>query len=110
MLVQTAIITNGAALSDDIPCRDWPAIGLIMPAAWTAADLTFQVSIDGTNYYNLYDDGGNEVLVDAAVDRYVALPPTLFAGVLQFKVRSGTSGTPVNQGADRTITIVGRPY
>ena len=29
-------------------------VGLVMPAAWDAADLTFQGSFDGTTYGNLY--------------------------------------------------------
>lgn len=107
----TATITSGQAVSAVVDVEGpWRPIGIIMPAAWTAANLTFSVAVDGSTYNDLYDDLGTEVVVTAAASRFIALPPTMFAGLLQFKVRSGTAGTPVNQGGDRTVTIVGRPY
>lgn len=107
----SATIANGASLSAavSIPAGLRP-LAIVMPATWTAANLTFAVSVDGSTYNDMYDDLGTEVAVSADASRFIALPPTLFASVVQFKVRSGTSGTPVNQGGDRTVTIVGRTY
>lgn len=85
-------------------------VGIQMPAAWTTANLTFQASYDGgTTYQDLYDDAGNEVTVTAAASRNIYLSPEEWAGIQLLKVRSGTSGTPVNQAAARTITLVTRP-
>jgi hypothetical protein len=105
-----AIISNGASLSAAAAIGKTWVTGLILPAAWTAASLTFQGSIDGTNFYNLYDTDGVEVTSLAAVDRFVRLAPADWSTFSHIKIRSGTSGTPVNQGAPRTIKIVTRSY
>jgi hypothetical protein len=107
---QTATIANGASLSDAVAMNEghYP-IAIIMPAAWTAASLTFQASVDGSTYNNLYDTSNTEVSVSTAASRAIRLDPADWAWVSYLKVRSGTGGVPVNQGAERLITIVSRP-
>ena len=98
-------IANGASLSAAvIPYGGLPAV-IEMPAAWDAANLTFQTSGDGTNFFNLYDEFGTEVTVTASTSRRIRLDPTQWAGIYQIKVRSGTAGTPVNQSAARTLYL-----
>jgi hypothetical protein len=107
----TATIANGAALSGAVDVGDRLIAGLIMPAAWTAAAITFAVcdTKEGT-FVPLYDDGGNEVTIasaNVAVSRAIALD-ILSGSIAQWrflKIRSGTNGTPVNQGGDRTIVF-----
>jgi hypothetical protein len=80
-----------------------------MPAAWTAAALTFQVSTDGVTYRNMYDFYGNEVTVSAAIalaSRALTIVIVDWLNVRFIKVRSGTAAAPVNQGADRAIELV----
>jgi hypothetical protein len=76
-----------------------------MPAAWTAANLTFQVSHDGTNFFNLYDKDGTEYTVTADASRAIILPLSDWVGIEHLKIRSGTAAAAVNQGAERTIVI-----
>jgi hypothetical protein len=107
----TATIANGASLSGAVDLQTYRAFGVQMPASWTAANLTFQVSSDCSTYANLYDDSGTEVLVTAAASTYIVFAsPAKWQGARCIKVRSGTSGTAVNQGGDRSITVVGVPY
>ena len=103
-------ITNGTALSASVGIGiNSAVVGIIMPAAWTAANLTFQASVDDATFNNLYDAAGTEFTVTAAVSRFIALDPSKTDSISRLKVRSGTAGTPVNQvGADRTITLVVR--
>ena len=103
------VIANGQSLSAAAQVGGYLLCGIIMPSAWTAAALTFQASKDGTTYNNLYSDGGVEHTVVADASRHIKIDPQDFAGVQYVKVRSGTSGTPVAQGAARTITLVVRP-
>jgi hypothetical protein len=105
-----AVIANGASLSAAVEIGKTWVTGLILPAAWTAASLTFQGSVDGTNFYNLYDTDGTEVTSQAAVDRFVRLDSADWSKFSHIKIRSGTSGTPVNQGAARTIKITTRAF
>lgn len=79
-----------------------------MPAAWTAAELTFQVSADGITYGDLYEADATEVSVMAAASRYIRLEPSAWAVIRYLKVRSGTSAAPVNQAAQRTFTFLSR--
>jgi hypothetical protein len=102
------VIANGASLSAAVEIGKTWLTGLILPAAWTAAGLTFQGSVDGTNFHNLYETDGTEVTVTVAVDRFVRLAPMDWSIFSHIKVRFGTSGTSVNQAAARTIKLVTR--
>ena len=114
--VKTVTIANGASLSDAAACayKAGPAgsgsyeslVGIVMPGTWTAANLTFQASNDNSTFTDLYNAAGTEVTVTAAASRWIAIDPADFAGVAYLKVRSGTSGSAVNQGANRTIGLV----
>jgi hypothetical protein len=84
-------------------------VGIVMPAAWTAANLTFQASEDGAAYANLYDENGNEVTVTAAAARYIRLAPADWCAAPFLKVRSGAAASAVNQAAARTLTLITRP-
>ena len=106
---QDASIANGAALSSALVLPPAEYIcGIVMPAAWTTANLTFQVSEDGSTYNDLYDQDGTEITITAAASRFIVLNTDNFWGFHYLKVRSGTTGTPINQGAARTITLLTR--
>lgn len=104
----TVTITNGTSLSNAAQLGGARPVAILMPGTWTSADLTFQGSFDGTTYGNLYDASATEVTVTnaAATARYITLDPSKFASCVYLKVRSGTSGSAVNQGADRLIVII----
>lgn len=102
---KNVVIANGAAVSNSTELGAFRSFSIQMPAAWTAASLTFQGSIDGTTFYDVYDIAGNELVVTAAASRIIVDIPEL-STLRYLKVRSGTTGTPVNQGAERTLTII----
>ncbi len=104
-----AVIAINTALSAALNVSGATVIGIAMPAAWTAANLTFQASVDGSTYNDVYDDAGAEYTVTAAAARYIILDPADFAGFRFLKIRSGTTGTPVNQVAARTLVLNARP-
>lgn len=106
----TATIANGASLSGEIMIPDGiKHLAILMPAAWTAADLTFQASNEsGGTYNNVYSDAEDEITVQAAASRAISidLNSSALAPYQYLKIRSGTSAVAVNQGADRDIIIV----
>lgn len=102
----TAIIPINQALSSPVKLGERKHVGLIMPAAWDAADITFQVSIDGTNYGNLYDKAGAEAVYKADADACIQIGDFDLAPWMYIKVRSGTAAVPVNQTAERAIQVV----
>lgn len=102
----TATIANGTALSDAVNLQSHRIFALQMPASWTTAGLTFQGSYDGVTYADVYDESGTEVTVAAAASRFIILDPAKFLGLQKLKIRSGTTGSPVNQAAAREIYLV----
>ena len=107
--VKEATIASGASLSGEIDLEGYVLLGIIMPSAWTTADLSFQVSDEsGGTFVDLYDDNETEVVVEAAASRGIGVDTfaTTIGAFRYLKVRSGDTGTPVTQGAERTIKLV----
>lgn len=102
-----AAITNGQSLSAAVEVQG-KLVGLIVPAAWTAAGLSFQGSIDGTNFFDIYDDGVERQIASAnvAINRLLSLDLNDWLPVQWIKVRSGTAAVPVAQGALRNIVLI----
>jgi hypothetical protein len=104
----TVTIANGASLSGAVDLKGRKLVAIIMPASWTAASLTFQGSVNDTDYFDLYD-GATERALTVAASRYVMQNIGDWVGARYLKVRSGTSGSAVNQGGARVITLVVQP-
>jgi hypothetical protein len=101
-------ISSGSSLSAPVPLGEFVLTGIAMPAAWDAAGLTFQVSADGGTTWGEMQSTSAAVSYTAAAGQYIAIDPTFWRGINMIKVRSGTSGSPVNQTADRILTLVTR--
>ncbi|MBZ9937352.1 hypothetical protein LB518_13690 [Mesorhizobium sp. BR1-1-16] len=104
----TATIANGASLSSAADLGTGRLVGLIMPAAWTTASISFQASADGTTFFNLHDVGAERTIAssDAVASHFIALCLADWLGVRAIKIRSGSADSVVNQSADRVITLV----
>lgn len=98
-------IANGASLSDGAQLGVGRLVAIDLPTI-TSADLTFQVSIDGVTYREALDSGGTAVSITAGTGNRFWQAPSTLLGAPYLKVRSGTSGSPVAQGAARTISLV----
>ena len=110
---QPLTIAQGQSISDAADLRDGVPVAIEMPAAWTAAAITFRAAPEpGGTFRDVYN-GGTELSVTVGASRYVILDPALVealaGGVLA--LRSGTAATPVvqNAGAATTVTLVAQP-
>lgn len=106
----TVTIAVGAALSGALNVGGMCPLLIETPAGMEGAALTFQVSSDDTNFFDLYDEAGNEVSIPAGASRAIRLDPMDFYAASSIKVRTGTSGAPTNQAgaaADIKVTLVG---
>jgi hypothetical protein len=83
-------------------------IAIYMPAAWTAADLSFLGSFDGITYGNLEYEGTEVKLTPTAGDVQV-LDHFKFKAIRYLKLRSGVAAAEVAQEATRTFTLVSSP-
>lgn len=106
----TFTIANGASLSDSQQTEGALPVGIMMPDTWTGANLTFQFSLDGITFNNVYLEDDTEWVVRAAPSRCI-----LFTNVSQlfaltpatyWKIRSGTSSVPVNQTGVRVLEVM----
>jgi len=107
-------IPISTALSLEANVNDLRVVGIIMPAAWTAANLSFKALLSEPSalpkvpvYGEIVDNAGSALAVTAAASQYISLANT-FAGIAwgRIIVRSGTSGSPVTQLAERKLTLV----
>ena len=106
-------IPAGQALSEPIATFGYAVCLILLPAAWTDAPLTLQGSLDEGDpaaWADLYDHLGNEVVLSVAAGRALTLPPTLLLGWRWLRLRSGLAAAPVNQAADRILTLGVRPF
>lgn len=113
-----ATIASGASVSGTIDLGSTRLFAIQMPSGWTAAGLTFLAATvaadapncNGATFSSIYDDTGTEVAATVAASQYIVMSvPGKWLGVRCLQIRSGTSGTPVNQAASRTLSIVGVP-
>jgi hypothetical protein len=109
-ITANAVIANGASLSGAVHIDRRLVTGILMPADWTTASLTFTgAAAKGGTHGVLKDSDGNELTVSAADDIFIALTSAemdILSAPNEIKVRSGTSSAAVNQGAERTLTLV----
>lgn len=99
-------ISSGTSLSNAIDISEYSVVGILMPSAWTAANLSFQGSIDGATYGNLIEKDGVELVITAAASYLIPLTASAFQPCRFLKIRSGTSVVPVNQAVTRTIVLI----
>lgn len=106
---QDVTIADGQSLSGAANLGGMTLCGVIVPSGWDTAALTFQGSYDGINYFNLGYEGTEVSYAAVAASVWTIVPPQKFYGIPYVKVRSGTSGTAVNQSGAVNVTLVSRP-
>jgi len=101
-------LTAGASLTGTINLAGLRLFGLIMPADWTTADLTFQMSPDaGMTWANMLDQNGSEILSVGTPNSYITINKASdFAPLQYLRIRSGSSSSPVTQTASRVLQLV----
>lgn len=107
--VEKVTIPSGESLSNalDLSLSDDSVFGVVMPPDWTAADISIEVSADGTNFVPLYWNDAEYTLV-AGINIAISFEISALAAWEYVKIRSGTSAVPVNQAADRVIVVLTR--
>jgi hypothetical protein len=78
---------------------------LIGPPDWTAANISFQVSLDNVTFVDLFDGSGEEVLRTVPANSGTLMATNLTQAAMYIKIRSGSRDAPVLQAADRVFTV-----
>lgn len=114
-VLDSVLIASGASVSSVLQLGGAVPCALVLPAAWTAANITFLGSVDGINYGAIFDgDAGSEseykltttyTAQAGGENRAIPMNPDRFQGYNYIKLRSGTQAVAVAQGAARTIQV-----
>jgi hypothetical protein len=106
------IFQQNTWLSDPVDCTDGSLVRITMPAYWTPANLTFQLSTDGQLYNDLLDMNGQEIMIPVVPGTTIVIPTSSpFLRAIQFfKFRSGSRLFPVMQTARREFRVAIDPY
>jgi cobalamin biosynthesis protein CbiG len=105
----TATIALDGSLSAAVDLAGLVPVRIDMPAAWTTAVITVQVSTDNSSFRNLFTATGTEYSVTTAASRAVLIAPVDGVAWQRYvKIRSGTAGAAVTQTAERKVTLVCR--
>lgn len=104
--IESVTIASGAAISSVAKIHDNLVLAVIV-AGWTVADMSFQGSVDGTNYYDLYDATGAIIDITPVANAASQIAdPLSFAPWNFVKVKSVASGVAVNQATSRTVNLL----
>jgi hypothetical protein len=102
--VLNVTIADGESLSTMANCGLAVPVMLITPSGWDTAGVTFQVSVDRTNFVEL----SGVSITSAVASTAYALEAAAFAGAVAIKIRSGTASVPVNQSGAVTVQLACR--
>ena len=97
---RTATIANGQQVSNAINLNGFVLVAVLLPAAFTGTALTFQGSLDGTNFFDMKKSDGTALSYTVAQGTFVPIDPTLFHGLAAVKLKSGSA-----EGAQRTLAV-----
>jgi hypothetical protein len=104
-MMPTATILAGETLSDAVDCTGGDPVFLAMPDQWTPAPISFQISNDGTHFYDLVDNNGNELLFNHTPGGGQPFVSRYAKHIASIKIRSGSKGHPVPQAADAVFKV-----
>ena len=102
----TCTIAAGEALSSSVDLTSGMLAMLFAPPSWNGANVSFQVSPDGSHWADLVDDNGAEVTRTMLPGTAVPIDPELSEPALYVRIRSGHRNAPVEQPTDQTFTLV----
>jgi hypothetical protein len=104
-----AIIAAGESLSAEIDLYEDSLVAFQLPGTFTGTKRTFQASATtGGTFADLKDDAGAEVEVTVAQGTVVsaAAAAAKLAPIRFIKVRSGATGNPTVEVAERQILLI----
>lgn len=91
-------IASGQSQSSVLDGWGFSPIMILVPAAFTASNITFQVSKDGNTFYQLTDYVGTLISVPAEQGMAIPLDANNFGGIRFFRIT-----TSAVQAADRIV-------
>ena len=99
-------IAAGESLSSILNVQSGGIYRIMMPPVWTTtAPITFQLSYNGVDFYNVFERTGSEVVMKCHAQSVVPIGEYLFY-IHSVRIRSGTWREPVIQEQDAAFKVV----
>lgn len=98
-----AQILSGQVKSDVIDMKGTSLKTILLPANFTGANLTFEVSDDGITFYPYYNINDVPVTIDITQGRAYGVSAIDFYSIQYMKIVSSAA-----EGADRTLKLIVR--
>jgi hypothetical protein len=109
-ITQTVTIGAGASLSGaSSKYPGYRLFGVLTASTWDAAKISFQVSMDGTNYFVLKPKGTEYECAAVTGAAAVPIEPQYFLPWDYVKIQSGISTAATNQADATVVTLVFMP-
>lgn len=99
----TAVVADGQTTSGEVNLQGSTLCGVFLPSGMEGTSLAFTVSDQPGGTFLALTDAGDAVSYTVAASRYVALNPSLFAGVRYLKLVVGSQTGAV------TVVLATRP-
>ena len=96
--IDTLTIASSGTVSTSKQIDNWVPVGIIFPSAWTPADLSIQVSLDGASWKTLPAGIGT---FTGVVDLFQPLDAASFLGVRHIRLVA-----TVAQAAQRDLKVI----
>ena len=111
-VISATIPAGAGGISGEIDIGNKSLVALVLPAGWLAAagGITFQMNPGDGNFYEVFTAAGSAFALayTAAGAVCILVDPTTLRGAVAIKIRSGTSGAPVNQTGAPVLQLVTR--
>jgi hypothetical protein len=99
-------IPAGESLSSSGDLSARSVLLILAPIDWTPANVSFMISDDNISFYNLTDHDGEEVTRAIKPGCAIMVDSAVTQAATYVAVRSGSAESPIEQEADRTLTLI----
>ena len=96
-------IASGQTVSSVVDLAGYGLVGIIMPAAFTGATISFQISHNNVDFQACYNTANTLMSATVTQGRTYMLAPTDLIGARYLKIVSASA-----EGAARTIGLISR--
>jgi len=96
-------ISNGTTTSNAVDLQGRGLLAIILPAAFTGSAITFQISVNNSTFFAVYNTANSQLSMTVTQGRAYAFDPSDLLCARYLKLVSGSS-----EGADRVITLISR--
>ena len=107
--VKTGTFVVGQSQTEAVSLNEKTLSGVILSgSSISGSSLSFLVSVDGSNFYPLFNNSNQEVILTVGgASKAYNLDPDVFKAWLHVKARLGTSGSAVLQaGINQSVIFI----